>query len=284
MHTVVVEATQRIHAVGAAGVPGRNGERQRGLHLAQVRKGVELVAGAHGTGGDQYILVGGVCAVEEHELFGQDARDSVGHVGGAHGTQVDGVCGAGGACGGARGCVRSMRGGGALLRGGGSCRGQGHAGCLSGGTHGGCDAFVLRSGGADFAVIGQVEQQVAAVVDDQVQRLNGVGDAAFFVVGQGGAGGGGVRRRDHEPAQGGSAAVVSVHQFYGVTNLSQGTRVHMRDGAHLTQGTVADAQGSVAGRGGVHVRGRVVVTAGGKQRHERQGGERRTAGDGQSVH
>ena len=115
------------------------------------------MAGAHGAGGDQYILVGGVCTVEEHELFGQDARNRVGHVGGAHGTQVDGVCGAGGACGGARGCVRSMRGGGALLRGGGSCRGQGHAGCLSGGAHGGCDAFVLRGGGTDFAVVGQVE-------------------------------------------------------------------------------------------------------------------------------
>ena len=157
VHTVAVEATQRIHAVGAAGVPGRNRERQRRLHLTQVREGVELVAGTHGASGDQYILVGGVGAVEEHELFGQDARDGVGHVGGAHSAQVDGVSGAGGACRGACGTVRSMRGGGALLRGGGSRRGQGHACRLSGGTHGGGNTFVLCGGGADFAVVGQVE-------------------------------------------------------------------------------------------------------------------------------
>ena len=191
VHTVTVEATQRIHAVGTAGVPGRDGERQGRLHLTQVRERVKLVAGAHGAGGDQYILVGGVCTVEEHELFGQDARDGVGHVGGAHGAQVDRVCGAGGACGGARGCVLGMRGGGALLRGGGGRRGQGHACSLGGGTHGGGDTFVLCGGGADFAVVGQVEQQVAAVVDDQVQRLNsGVGAAGFLVVGQGCGGAG----------------------------------------------------------------------------------------------
>ena len=184
VHTVAVEASQRIHAVGTAGVPCRDGERQRRLHLTQVREGVELVAGTHGAGSDQHILVGGASTVEKHELFGQDARDGVGHVGGAHGAQVDGVCGAGGACGGARGTVRSMRGGGALLRGGGGRRGQGHACGLSGGTHGGGDTFVLCGGGANFAVVGQVEQQVSAVVDDQVQRFKRGGGAAFLIVGQ----------------------------------------------------------------------------------------------------
>ena len=194
MHAVVVEATQGIHAVGAAGVPGRNGERQRRLHIAQVCEGVELVAGAHGAGGDQYILVGGVSAVEEHELFGQDARDGIGHVGGAHGAQVDGVCGAGGACRGACGAVFCLCGGGALRGGGGDGgRGrQGHAGGCRGGTHGGGDTLVLRGGGADFTVVGQVEQQVATVVDDQVQRFKGGGSGAagFLVVGQGCGGGG----------------------------------------------------------------------------------------------
>ena len=182
------------------------------MYLTQVREGVELVAGTHGAGGDQYILVGGMGTVEEHELFGQDTRDGVGHVGGAHGTQVDGVCGAGRACRGARGCVRSMRGGGALLRVGGSCRGQGHACGLSGGAHGGRDAFVLRCGGADFSVVGQVKQQVAAVVDNQVQRFKrGCGATGFLIVGQSCGRGGGVSRRNHEPAQGGSAAVVGVN-------------------------------------------------------------------------
>ena len=178
-----------------------------------------------------------------------------------------------------------MCGGGALLRGGGGRRGQGHAcGCRRG-THGGGDAFVLCGGGADFAVIGQVEQQVAAVVDDQVQRLNsGVGAAGCLVVGQSSGRGGGISRRNHEPAQGGSAAVVGVNKFNGVADLAQGTRIHVRDSAHLTQGTVADTQGTVAGGGRVHMRGGVVATAGGKDWHERQGGERRTAGEGQSVH
>ena len=244
------------------------------------------MAGTHGAGSDQHILVGGVGAVEEHELFGQDARDGVGHVGGAHGAQVDGVCGAGGACGGACGTVRSMRGGGALLRGGGSCRGQGHACGLSGGAHGGGDAFVMGGGGADFAVVGQVEQQVAAVVDDQVQRFKGGGSGAagFLVVGQSCGRGGGVSRRNHEPTQGGGAAVVGVNKFNGVANLAQGTRVHMRHGAHLTQSTVADTQSTVAGCGRIHLRGCVIIPASGEQRHERQGGERRTAGEGQSVH
>ena len=244
------------------------------------------MAGTHGAGSDQHILVGGASTVEKHELFGQDARDGVGHVGGAHGAQVDGVCGAGGACGGACGTVRSMCGGGALLRGGGSRRGQGHACGLSGGTHGGGDTFVLCGGGANFAVVGQVEQQVAAVVDDQVQRFKGRGSGAtgFLVVGQSSGRGGGISRRNHEPAQGGSAAVVGVNKFNGVADLAQGTRIHVRDSAHLTQGTVADTQGTVAGGGRVHMRGRVIVAAGGEQRHERQGGESRTAGEGQSVH
>ena len=179
-----------------------------------------------------------------------------------------------------------MRGGGALLRGGGSGRGQGHACRLSGSAHGGGDAFVLRGGGADFAVVGQVEQQVAAVVDDQVQRFKGGGSGAagFLVVGQSCGRGGGVSRRNHEPTQGGGAAVVGVNKFNGVANLAQGTRVHMRHGAHLTQSTVADTQSTVAGCGRIHLRGCVIIPASGEQRHERQGGERRTAGEGQSVH
>ena len=137
-----------------------------------------------------------------------------------------------------------------------------------------------------FAVVGQVEQQVSAVVDDQVQRFMGgsSGAAGFLVVGQSCGRGGRVRRRNHEPAQGGGAAVVGVNKFNGVANLSQGARVHVRYGTHLTQSTVADTQSTVAGCGRVHLRGCVIIPAGGEQRHERQGGERRTAGEGQSVH
>ena len=106
----------------------------------------------------------------------------------------------------------------------------------------------MGGGGADFAVVSQVEQQVTTVVNDQVQRFRGGGSGAtgFLIVGQSCGRGGGISRRNHEPAQGGGAAVVGVDKFNGVANLSQGARVHVRYGAHLTQSTVADAQSAVA--------------------------------------
>ena len=157
---------------------------------------------------------------------------------------------------------------------------------MSGGTHGGGNTFVLCGGGADFAVVGQVEQQVSTVVDDKVHRFKGRGSGATgcLVVGQSSGRGGRISRRNHEPAQGGGAAVIGVNKFDGVADLSQGACVHVRYGAHLTQSTVADAQSAVAGCGRVHLRGSVIIPASGEQRHERQGGERRTAGEGQSVH
>ena len=72
----------------------------------------------------------------------------------------------------------------------GSCRGQGHACGLSGerSRRPRCVRSALRR--ADFSVVGQVKQQVTAVVDNQVQRFKrGCGATGFLIVGQVAVGG-----------------------------------------------------------------------------------------------
>ena len=78
---------------------------------------------------------------------------------------------------GAGGLSGSSATGGRIARGGAlrGNRGQGHAGGGRGGGHRGRHALVLYGGGAELAIIGQVEQQVATVVDDDIQRVNVLG-------------------------------------------------------------------------------------------------------------